>query len=534
MAEIHPNNCKMRQIHNVDFGVILVQAFAWNCAAWGKSMARIAVLFSVEYYDAIDHPLTGWDKVPFGLSIVAGCLERAGHEVRCWVVCPRTSLHRVAHEIVHEFGCDMAAASAVTTQFPLIARLCQHIKDLKPSIPILLGGVHATVRAEKCIAHPAIDAICVGEGEDAAVAWANAITNGEQPSGIPGLWIKVPGQTEVERNPPAPFRTDLDEFPFMNYRHWERWIDPRDRTLRVVVGRGCPYSCTYCSNHALRRVQAGRYVRFRSPSNVLAEIRMIVERYPDLESIYLEIETIGASVPWALQLCDALAEFNAARERPIAFRANLAVTNQLVQNEEQMHSLLSAFRRANLLTVNIGLESGSERIRTEILRRPTYTNVALIQFCDVARQYGISVVLYTLVGVPTETPAEAVETSKVARACDPLDVAKSIFYPYPGTKLHELSTEMHLLDEEHLAVTAERSRVYLKLKDFPRWNVFFEYVFMTWRVFHHRRKTTWLARRMISTAFKIAPGLLIASLHLREVLHPHRHVSSKVVPSRIA
>lgn len=497
-------------------------------------MARIGLLFSVEAYHTIDHPLNGWDKVPFGLSIVAACLERAGHEVSCWVVCPKTSLDRVAHEIVDVFGCEMAAASAVTTQFPLIARLCQHIKDLKPSIPILLGGVHATIRPEECIIHPAIDAVCVGEGEDVAIAWANAIANGGLPSGIPGLWTKAPGRTEVERNPAAPFRTNLDELPLMNYRHWERWVDPKDRTLRVVVGRGCPYSCTYCSNHALRRVQAGRYVRFRSPGNILVEIRMIVDRYPDLESIYLEVETIGASVPWALQLCETLAEFNAARERPIAFRANLAVTSQLVQHEDQLHSLLSAFQRANLLTVNVGLESGSERIRTDILRRPSYTNAALIQFCNVAKQYGISVVLYTLVGVPTETSAEAIETSKVARACDPLEIAKSIFYPYPGTKLHELSTEMHLVDPEHLAVTAERSRVYLKLKDFPPWRVFFEYVFMTWRVFHSRRKTTLLVRRMLSTAFKSAPGLLAASLQLGEVLHLHRRRSSKVIPSRVA
>lgn len=497
-------------------------------------MARVALLFSVEFYHTIDHPLNAWDKVPFGLSIVAACLERAGHEVRCWVVCPKTALDRVAREIVHEFGCEMVGASAVTTQFPLIARLCQHIKDLKPSIPILLGGVHATVRPEECIVHPAIDALCVGEGEDVAVAWANAIANGGQPSGIPGLWTKIPGRTEAERNPAAPFRTDLDELPFTNYRHWESWVNPNDRTLRVVVGRGCPYSCTYCSNHALRRVQAGRYVRFRSPGNILAEIRMIVDRYPDLKAIYLEVETIGASVPWALQLCDSLAEFNSVRERPIAFRANLAVTTQLVQQEDQLHSLLSAFQRANLLTINVGLESGSERIRAEILRRPPYTNAALIKFCSVARQYGISVVLYTLIGVPTETPADAVETSTVARACDPLDLAKSIFYPYPGTRLHELSTEMQLVDPEHLAVTAERSRVYLKLKDFPHWRVFFEYVFMTWRVFHSRRKTTLLVRRMLSTAFKSAPGLLVASLHLREVLHPQRNRSSKVVPSRVA
>jgi anaerobic magnesium-protoporphyrin IX monomethyl ester cyclase len=283
-------------------------------------VARVACLFSVEYYDKVESPLPGFDKIPYGLSVIAACIERAGHEVRCWVVCPDTPLAPVAQEIVEEFGCEMAAASSVTTQFPLISRLCHEIKNLKPSIPILLGGVHATIRPKECIAHPAIDALCIGEGEDVAVAWVDSLARGVQPRGIPGAWIKIPGGDEVDKTAPAAFRTDLDELPFINYVHWERWVDPGKHNMRVVVGGGCPYSCTYCSNHALRAAQQGPYVRFRSPENILAEIEMLLRRFEGVTSIYLEIETIGASIPWAMQLCDRLAVFNATRAKPIQSR----------------------------------------------------------------------------------------------------------------------------------------------------------------------------------------------------------------------
>lgn len=493
-------------------------------------MARVACLFSVEYYDTVEHPLPGWDKVPFGLSVVARCLERAGHEVRCWVVCPETNLNYVARDIVHDFGAEMAAASSVTTQFPLIARLCQQVKNLKPSIAVLLGGVHATIRPQECIAHPAIDALCIGEGEDVAVEWVNALTAGVQPLGIPGAWIKVPGSAEVDRTSPAPFRTDLDTLPMIDYGHWERWIDPQDRCLRVVVGRGCPNACAYCSNHALRKMQPGRYVRFRSPENIIAEIKMLLGRFPDMTSMSLEMETIGASIPWALQLCDSLATFNASLKKPIAFRTNLAVTSRLLQQEDELNALLAAFRRANLLTLEVGLESGSPRIRRDILNRPHYTNAELIRFCVAARHHGIGVLLYLLIGVPTETTAEAVETSIVARACNPLDIAPSIFYPYPGTKLHELAAEMHLIDPREVGVTAERSRVYLKLKDFSRWRVFLEYVLIQWRVFHGRRNTTWIARKMLSRALAFVPGLLISALHIKEKLRIHLSPPSSALP----
>ena len=75
-------------------------------------MARVACLFSVEYYDRLETPLTGFDKIPYGLSVIAACLERAGHEVRCWVITPDTPLVSIAQEIVEEFDQWLAAHHA--------------------------------------------------------------------------------------------------------------------------------------------------------------------------------------------------------------------------------------------------------------------------------------------------------------------------------------------------------------------------------------------------------------------------------------
>lgn len=493
-------------------------------------MARVACLYSVEYYGTIEHPLPHWGKIPYGLSIIAACLERAGHEVRCWVACPKTPLAHLANEIVRDFRCDTLLASSVSTQFPLISRICEEIKISKPSLPILLGGVHASVCTSDCLSLRAFDAVCVGEGENAALAWADAIAGGIQPRGIPGLSIKIQGTDIIDSSPPPPFRTNLDDLPLINYAHWERWVDPEDRTVTIVIGRGCPYSCTYCSNHALRRLQTGPYVRFRSPARILAEMQRLLNFLPDVRSIYLEIETICASMPWLFDLCSQLRAFNATRQTPLSFTANIALTSQLVQDTDRLNAVLNALRGANIIYLNVGLESGSPRIRKEILNRPFYTNTDLIRFCRSARRAGLKVGLYMMVGVPTETPNDAIDTCAVARTCEPHDIYPSIFYPYPGTELHKLSAQMQLINLQQLGTTAERARAYLTLDGFPRWRVYLEHVLATWRVFSGRRRTVQLLRVTAYTALRVVPGALVWITRAKSYLRRLRHHSHSPAP----
>jgi radical SAM superfamily enzyme YgiQ (UPF0313 family) len=478
-------------------------------------MARIACVFSVEIYGTAKRPLESWRKVPYGLSVIAACLEAAGHQVRCWVLCPATDIRAFAMEMVRDFGCDCVAASAVSTQFPVVTSLCDEVKRIDPRILTVVGGAHPSLNPNDAIAHPAVDAVCVGEGEKAMVAIAAALDRHEQPRSIAGMWFKMGDGAALDRTPPLPFETQIDELPLINLKHWEPWVKEMDRSFRIVVGRGCPFACTYCSNHALRRVTTGKYLRVRSPESILQELRRLVDAYPDVNQVFLEAETITAIPGFAIELCKRLAEFNSERANPIVFRANMTVTTRLAQSEMQTEELLSAYRSANLIYINIGLESGSERIRKEILNRPGYTNADLIKFCQTAKKHGIKISLFVLLGLPTETVQDYLTTVKVLRECDPNTIYESIYYPYPGTKLYDLAAEMRLFDPATIDTRSERTRAHLKLKDFPQWRVRFEYIFITWRVFHARKGLLMVASLMAYKALSITPRMLSVALRFR-------------------
>ena len=122
---------------------------------------------------------------------------------------------------------------------------------------------------------------------------------------------------------------------------WKEWIEEvPDSVTAVLLVRGCPFSCSYCSNHSLRNLAGGSYVRFRSPRNIVEEIKEITNQSPRKENIYLEVETIGANKEWTLELCSQLEYLNTTLKQPIAYSTNLRITPNL-----KIEYLFDAFKK---------------------------------------------------------------------------------------------------------------------------------------------------------------------------------------------
>ncbi len=492
---------------------------------------RITCVHTVEHSFRPGQPLSAWSEIPFGLATIAAILEEAGHQVECLVLTAQEITDSALLPRLQRSRADLLALSAVTTQFPSIREVARIAKLLPQAPYTVLGGHHASLAPDDAMACPWLDAICIGEGDRVIAGLVADVEAGRTPTDIEHLWIRQPDGS-VQKNAPAPtFLDDLDSLPVINRSAWERWVaNPRGSAV-ILVGRGCPYTCTYCSNHALMALSNGRYLRVRSVEHVLAELADLEAQNPALSMVYLEVETIAAMPRYAEELCAALAERNRQRERPLEFGCNLAITSALVQRGERMEKMLAALAAANMTYLNVGLESGSQRIRSEVLRRPKYSNDDLIAFCQAARRHGIGVNLNIIIGLPTETVADYLETVDVARRCRPASIQHNIFYPYAGTDLYDTAAEMGLFQPATLGHTAERRRPYLDLPDFPRWRLRLESVLVFPRVFHGdwpaskvAVAATWQGLRpypRLTSTIKAVGG---RSQRLRAVMDRHREI----------
>ena len=251
--------------------------------------------------------LLGQGQLQFGISYISALLKGAGHQTELLVLNGEHEGNAgIAVEVaIHRFSPEIVALTCVSTQFPFIDRVSRNIRRLHPAISLVIGGPHVSLNPEDA-ATSVYDAICIGEGEYPMLELTAQLSVTRFPSGIANMWLRRMDGS-MEKNANRPFIQDLDALPFPDREMWDPWVDRSDPYLpAVLLGRGCPHLCTYCSNHALHNLTEGRYVRFRSPESILAEIEE-VRRNSDthIHTVFLEVDTITADRKWTHQLCEA-------------------------------------------------------------------------------------------------------------------------------------------------------------------------------------------------------------------------------------
>lgn len=343
----------------------------------------------------------------------------------------KEEMNRIDHPIWKEvenkfqkYRPDIIGITSMTPQIEQALYTAKIAKKVNPKCKVIIGGVHATVLAEECIADENVDFVSIGEGEIAAVELCKMISRElnhqefDYSQCKSTAWKDKTGK--IIFNPRGDFIENLDLLPYP-IRDYEKKSEKDFMISRVSIlsGRGCPFKCTFCA----RKPMWGNSVRLRSPESVADEIEFVYHKY-GCRFVMFEDDTFtmnGQRVKETLELIQK-------RGLKITYTIQTRVTHV---NE----NLVKLVKETGCKNIAIGVESGNQWILDKIEKGITLeqvrTAVKLIQ------SYGILVSSFFIIGYPWETKEMLNDTENFIKELGSDITHLYMLVPLPGSKLYD-------------------------------------------------------------------------------------------------
>lgn len=285
--------------------------------------------------------------------------------------------------------------------------IISHIHDLFPGVPVIIGGIYATL----CTSHAV------------AESGANAVITESHPSGIIEAVESIGGKKGEGRITP-------DEFSGWPEPLWDVYgALPAAVTMTT---RGCPMRCTVCASHRL----FNGFER-RQPSDAAESIKALAVRGVKDIAFYDDALLIDAG-NYAMLLFDNLAHTSSS--------VRLHTPNGL-HVREITPELAVLMKKAGVVTIRLSLETAScERagdFSGKVSRDDFMKAVdALFGAGYTSQEIGA----YILVGLPGQTIEEVVETAEFVLKSG-MKVKPALFSPVPGTVEFDRAVQAGMIRE---------------------------------------------------------------------------------------
>ncbi len=365
-------------------------------------------------------------------------------------------------DLISDLDPNLIGISVRSPFFKIAGEITRRIQG-KVNKPVIWGGTHPTVAPEQSIL--VADMLCLGEGEHALLELAQRLSKNQNTSDIQNLWVKKNGN--IIKNPIRPLFENVDSLPFPDFTNKNKYfiedesISDQDPGLQafnldVMTSRGCPYHCTYCSNSLFRKLYIGKgpLVRQRSVQNVLDEIKAHKEIFPKLK----RVDFVDEVFSWDKEWVEEFVEY---------YKRDIALPFHCMQHPNMTNrDIMRMLKDAGLERVEIGIQTGSERVRKTIFERPV-SDEKLIKTAQIMRELRI-VPFYDII---VDNPFETSDDKKQG-----LDLLLKMSRPYymhmfsltyfPNTVLTKKALEAELISEDQVEGHASKSfdQFYVSLK----------------------------------------------------------------------
>jgi radical SAM superfamily enzyme YgiQ (UPF0313 family) len=374
----------------------------------------------------------GTQKVlpPLGLIELASFLT--AHGFRCRVIDAR---HRdftltwlagyLAEHRPRWVGIDVFTDTLFTA-----TRLVRIVRNLAPESRVVLGGAHATMCSEDVLLELMPDAVVRGDGE---LPCADLLSK-RRLADVPGIAFKR--GSKVVLTPPPPL-LDLDKKPTPDYCLIEN-LNPAFYVPMVSTGRGCPYRCAFCAAGTLSPT-----VRWRSVPLVIQDIAAVRAALGG-QHLVIADDTFTVDAARTEAFCNAIVEIGGGRD--FVWYAEGRV-DRLTRHP----ALLAQLRAAGLRFLQLGIESGDERVLAAYRKQIRLDDA--VELCRACAREGIFIHAGFIVGGPFESAATLANTRALfmhlaEASAGHLQVRFEFLNPLPATDVfdHPEQYGLSLLD----------------------------------------------------------------------------------------
>lgn len=390
-----------------------------------------------------------------GIASLAGAVKKAGCAELLFHILDDSSLRKKAcKDLVLQHKFDIVAFSSYSNQWHIILETAEEIKRAAPKTAVLCGGPHATLFPHSLGDSLFLDGAVVGEGETAFVEVLQKIAAGEGWCGIRGVWHKD-NEERVVNCGVADRTEELDALPDPDYSIYPAFVIKN--YPGISFSRGCPFLCSYCCNHAYRRLYPGdTATRFLSPRRA-ADLALSYKRLFDVSYFNIDDDTFTKNREWLQSFLDLW-----KNEIALPFNCN-------ARPETINIDVVDRLKQAGCRIISIGIENGNDELRAKVLNR-RMPDESIINAARIIHEGGLELATFNMVGVPDETWADFMKTVRINNLIHPEKTQMTVYYPFRGTALGDYCYSNKLIKSGTLAASYF-GRSILNLPSFPPWKI---------------------------------------------------------------
>lgn len=374
---------------------------------------------------------------PLGLAYIAAVLEKDGHSVK---IIDGPALATIKgynffdlEKDICEFCPEIVGLSGLASQREYILKTVQTIKKVATKSVLILGGPLITATPDALLEFPEISYGVYGEADLTFSLLLKKLQKKKTLENTEGvIWREGKNVTYLKPK----VNKELDQLPFparhllpmdiyrpspANYR--------RIPATTMMTSRGCPYQCIFCSKPI-----EGTQFRAHSAERVVDEIEHLIKTY-GIKDIQIFDDAFTLIPSRTEKICHLIIN----KKLDIGW-------NCMTRIDRITPELLKLMKQAGCYEVGIGIESGSNRI-LKFIKKGITTDMIRKGVKD-AHAAGLDVRGFFMIGFPTETREEILQTIAFAKELD-VDVAQfMVATPFPGTELWTIANQYGIVNKD--------------------------------------------------------------------------------------